>query len=99
ASALWIAVIRCGINIEPDVFHVGKITAQIADHLVAGAFGPEPGTFHHLRCFKLGPMLQNHVEVRVESAGGDDYGFAVNLDGFVLVICRCHTTDSTIFYE
>ena len=47
ASALRVAVIRRGINIEPDIVHVGKITAQLADHLVPGAFRAEPGAFHH----------------------------------------------------
>src|SRR4029434_577716 len=99
ASALRIAVIRRGINIEPDILHVREITAQLADHLVAGAFGAEPGAFHHFRRLKLSAVRDAHVAFRIESSRSGHDALAVNLDAFVLTICRCHATDSAILYE
>src|SRR4029434_9000898 len=99
SPALGIAVIQRGIDIKPDMIHVGKVTAQLANHLVAGAFGAEPRAFHNFCLLKPGPVLQNHVEFRVESSRSDHHSLAVNLDRFVLMVCRCDATDAVILYE
>ena len=63
APLLRIAIIRRGIDVEPDVLHVGEVAAQLLDHLVAFALGAEAGAFHHFEFFELGAMFQDHVEI------------------------------------
>ena len=82
ASLLRIAIIRRGVDVEPDVVHVGEVAAELFDHLVAFALGAESRAFHHFKFFKLGTMFQDHVEIRVEAAGGDDHGFTVDFERF-----------------
>ncbi len=79
ASLLRIAIIRRGIDIKPDMFHVSEIAAQLFNHLVALAFGAETRSLHDFEFFKLRAMFQNHVEIGVESAGSDNDASAVNL--------------------
>ena len=80
APLLRVAIVRRGIDVEPDAVHVGEVAAELLDHLVAFALGAEAGAFHDFEFFELRPVLQNHVEIGIESAGGDDDGLAVDVD-------------------
>ncbi len=83
AALLRVAVIRGGVNVEPDAVHMREVAAEFADHLVAFALGAEAGAFHDAKVFELGAMLQDHFEIGIETAGGDDDGFTEDVDGFV----------------
>ena len=79
ASLPRVAIIGRGVNVEPDMLHMGEVAAQLLDHLVAFTLGAETRALHDFEFLELGPVLQNHVEIGVESAGGDDDGFAADL--------------------
>src|SRR6266513_4460134 len=98
STLLGIAVIRRGVNVEPNAIHVREITTQLINHLVAFAFGAEARTFHDFEFFKLGSMLQHHIKIRVETAGGDDDGFAVNFKRGIF-FGRGHAQTSLSFFK
>src|SRR5258705_13474000 len=87
ASLLRITIIRRGIDVKPDLVHVGEIAAELFDHLVTFALGAESRALHHFKFFELRTMFQNHVEVRVETPGSDDHGFTVDFKRFAVPGC------------
>ena len=86
APLLRVAIIGRCVNVEPDVLHVGEVAAQLLDHLVAFAFGAEAGAFHDFEFLELRPVLQDHIEIGIEAAGGDDDGFAADFKSVAIVL-------------
>ena len=63
ASLLRIAIIGRGVNVKPYAVHVSEVAAKLIYHFVAFTLGAEARAFHDFEFFKLGPVLQDHVEV------------------------------------
>ena len=62
---------------------------------MAFAPGAEAGTFHDPKFLEFRAVLQNHLEIGIESAGGDHDGFGMDIDGLV-VLFRGHTAYTAI---
>ena len=98
AALLRVAIIRRGVDVEPDAVHMREVAAELVDHLVAFALGAEAGAFHDAEFFELGAMFQDHFEIGIETAGGNDHGFAVDVDGFT-TFRSGETGDAAIFRD
>ena len=78
AALRRVAVVGRGVDVEPDVVHVGEIAARLANELVSATGRAASRSFQHLVVLESGIELEHHVDVRVEAAGRHDDGLAAH---------------------
>src|SRR5207249_8161350 len=99
AAPLGVAIIRRGINVKPDVIHMREVATQLANHFVTRAGCAEARAFHDLEGFELGPILQDHIEIRIKAPRRDYDALAVNLETLFFSVRRRHPADAAVVGE